>query len=398
MITVTSWFIDQLKAQVATPKRMFTLGGSDYSTRVLDWPNIERSGYEISMSTPRVTLTNADGYFNFFFQTLYSMAASGTQIPAVLKYGFTHPTSGDELIPIFTGQFKGISYSNDKARITCRDNLWQLEKLQVGDGDTNPVSYYNTLANSLTWSVLTSYGMRSNIASTSNPDIDYPSFVEWGTVIQAEALGLSGILRGDKVFDIIHEVQELTDSAIWIDGNGRLKFVRFSEASSIDTLIQVLDTIEIGVDVDDARIVNKQYVSAQYSKDTEFYGITVWSQSSDSMATYGLREGHVKPELLWHTSSQDANTLAYRRIYTRSTPWPRFELTTPGHGFNMDIGDTVRYVNSFFATTSATGYRIMEQAFNMNDGAIKMTLDSAFAFNGFYLDVDNLDAQDRFLL
>ena len=109
MAEVTSWFVDQTKLPASEPKRVFTIGTSDYSIRVKKWPKVKRTINKIEARTLTVNVINTDGELNNFFENTYTLPNC-----CQLKMGFTHPDSGDELISLFTGHLDEVKYKANK--------------------------------------------------------------------------------------------------------------------------------------------------------------------------------------------------------------------------------------------------------------------------------------------
>ncbi|NIP51314.1 MAG: hypothetical protein GWN13_15375, partial [Phycisphaerae bacterium] len=61
------------------------------------------------------------------------------------------------------------------------------------------------------------------------------------------------------------------------------------------------------------------------------------------------------------------------------------------------IGETARFVDSFYNVTSASGWRIVEQQIDLQRCVIDIELDEATVLNAFYLDVSNLDGNEYLL-
>ena len=85
MLSVTSWFVDQLLERGSAPKRVFSIGGSDYSSRVVKWPSITRTSEEIRPIRIAVDLANDDGEFNTYYANAHTINTS-----CQLKIGFEH--------------------------------------------------------------------------------------------------------------------------------------------------------------------------------------------------------------------------------------------------------------------------------------------------------------------
>ena len=88
---------------------------------------------------------------------------------------------------------------------------------------------------------------------------------------------------------------------------------------------------------------------------------------------------------------------AQRSTTILQTPPKRFLIDTGLAPLHMQIGDTVRLVDSFFNVTSASGWAITKQTIDLNAGTVQLEVDEAVVANAFYLDVSDLDGNDLLL-
>jgi len=389
---VTSWFIDQVTAVKNVPLRKFYIGASDYSDRVLKWPTLNRSTRDLKSVNPRMELANQDNGLGLFINSAYSLAQSDTIINATINIGFAHPTSGDEVITVYKGSVQSISFKGEKCTFTLRDKLWRLEETKVGDS-TIPVSFTNIIPSDIAWTICTCYGPLSSVASTSNPDIDYTSWLEWAAAFSQDNVQMSAYYDGVKTKEALQSLVRMTDSGVWVEGDDRLHFARFNEVSSLDTTI-IPDYIEgIEINVDPKRLVTKSWVYGDYDITSDDWGINVYSENTSLSAQFGTLESVMKETSIWATNSTQALQLA-QRLSSQDRPPTQYMLTTPGPGIERYVSETMRFVSSFYAISSADGWRITEKEFNLSTFTVKTTMDTAITWQGFYLDVDSLD-QDR---
>jgi len=388
---VTSWFQQQLETRSSEPKRVFTIGTSDYSERVNRWPKFKRTANEIKSIKIDVPLTNADGHFNMFHEQTYSMVQTCT-----LQIGFTHPTSGDELITIFTGHLKNVKYSKKDCILRLRDRMWDFAQRKVGDSDAH-VDIGSTIPSDIAWTLCTCYGGLSNVASTSNPDIEYDDFLAWAEQFSADSVLMTANYQGMKITKGLTKLAAMTDSAIWIEGDGKLRFKRFSEADSLDITFTHDEYTHLQIDVESLRVVNKQYVGINYAVESDYWQHTILDQNTSSVNTFGAHENILRDESVWYVDSGAAINLAQRKTMLLEHPPKKFELGASLFGLNRQIGETIRLVDSFYNITSASGWRFVEIDFNMDKGQNKFILDEAATIPAFYLDVSNLDGSDRLL-
>src|SRR3990167_5515754 len=132
--SVTSWFIDQTQLKTAAPMRKFTIGGSDYSSRVTRWPSIRRAYSDIRPVNISVDLANEDQALNFFRSEPTTLLTT-----CELHMGYTHATSGDELITLYSGDIDRVLYKKGSVTIQTLDKFKQFTERVIGSSNS-PVS------------------------------------------------------------------------------------------------------------------------------------------------------------------------------------------------------------------------------------------------------------------
>jgi hypothetical protein len=367
------------------------LGGSDYSDRVRSWPKFKRTVEQYLPANPKIQLANEDKEFNDFFSTPLTLAESGNPGREILiDVGFTHPTSGDELIRIYTGRLKSVRFNREKFVISAKDKLADLADLQVGT-DENPVSFTGVIPSDLFWTLTTCYGRLSTTADSSNPDIDYTAFQTWAAVFSANNVTVDAYFNGQSVNQALAQLTGMTDSAVWDDGSGRLEPAQFSVVSTNDSLLNESQVVGLDIDIDTKRMANKPWVWGDYDTGSKQWGLNVFAISSSSVNSYGQRENILSSPNVWYTSSVDAVNIASRRLNTMSEPPRRFKLNTSGPGLEREITESIRLEDDFMGVDSSDSWRIADLEINLESFTVNMTLDSGVSLNPFILDIDLLD-------
>lgn len=391
MTDVSSWFIEQLEKKESEPKRVFTMAGSDHSSRVFKWPAITRDIEEIKPVNINVDLSNVDGTYNSLFEQTYTMVAS-----CHIDAGFTHPTSGDELVRIYTGTVNRASYSGNVCRVHIRDKIYDVSKIKVGSTEEH-VDFPSQIPSDIAWTLCTCYGGLSSVKSDSNIDIDYELFSEWAATFSADSVVATANFQGKRIVEGLKDIVKYTDSFHWVDGNGKLVFQRFTEASSLDFLIGEGEYKNFTLKIDADRIVNKQYVGFNYSVTSEYWQNQTYDSDTTSVNSFKLHENVIENKSIWYTDSNHATNLATRIITRLKTPPKIFELSLPFFGLHREPGNTLRLVNSFYDVTSASGWRVSEYKVNLDDFSIGVRTNEALIANAFYLDTSDLDGDDLLL-
>lgn len=380
--SVTSWFYEQLQSYQSSPKRVLTIGGSDYSQYVLRWPSIRRSWQDVRPVSVTINLGNESQTFNFFKTDKVNMRKT-----CVVKLGFTHPTSGDELLTIYSGTVEKVSWKGGELVVNLLDKMKPFTEKVIGS-TTSAVSYTgsNYLVSDLGWYICTSHGGLSAITSTSNPDIDYASFQDWAAVFSGDSVFMRAKFEGVKVNEALRKLARLVDSGIFIE-NDKVVFKRFGAADVLDVLVDgPRIKSDLGLEVSDSELVNKAWVYADYNADSNSWGINVFSVNTDSVNSYGLRENIDKDETFWYVSSATALNLAQRRTTFKALPYERYSFDTSLVPLHRQIGETVRLVDSFLSVTSASAWRMTEYTLDLDKGISKLTVDNAQILTYFTLD------------
>lgn len=391
--SVTSWFYEQQLSKVTSPLRVFTIGGSDYSSRVMRWPSFNRTAKEIIASRATITLDNADGAMNLFHERLWTFPDTCS-----VKWGYNHVTSGAEYLTLFSGDIKEVEYSDKECKIHLRDRLWSLTEKKCGDSDL-VVTFSHQIPSDIAWTLCTCYGELSTIQSTANPHIDWTSFQGWAAIFSADSVLMSARYDGVKVSEAIRRLADMTDSAIWQDGDGKIYFKQYTEPSSLDFVITRDEQINLQIKIDGLFLVNKAWVYGNYAPDSDYWQINAFAIDTTGVNTYGLHEYIYKDDICWFVNSVSALNLATRKVRQYRYPPKKFIVECPVVGLHRQLGETVRLVEPFYNISSTTGWRFDEIEINVDEGTCKYSMNEAIAGNGFYLDIDELDtALDRFLL
>lgn len=391
MLDVTSWFVVQLEDRSSKPVRQFLLGTSDYSDRVLRWPTLKRTANNLQTVKVTVQLDNADGALNHFYSETYKIVQTG-----YLKAGFAHPDSGTEYATLYTGEAKEVKYKDEKCELRLRDLLHDLGERKVGQSSA-PVVFSEQIPSDIGWTLCTCYGYLSSVQSTSNPDIDYADFQTWAAQFSADTVTIAAYWDGQRVVEALATLCEQTDSAVWIDGAGRLTFRKFIEPDSNDLTITRDHFTDLEIDVETLRLANKAFVEFNYSVSSDYWQNVVVMVDSTSINSFGIHDHLYRNENVWYCGSLHALNYAQRKTTLFGQPPRRFNVETDLYAVRPELGETIRLVDSFFSITSGGGWRLVEQQFNLDTGRVDLELDEATTMNGFYLDISTLDG-DHVLL
>ena len=390
--SVTSWFYTQQLEKRTAPVKKFYIGGSDYSSRVMKWPSFTRTSVDIIASRATIALDNADGILNLFHERLWTFPNTCSA-----KWGYMHPTSGNELLTLFSGDIKEVEYADKECKIHLRDRMWALTEKKVGDSDIT-VTFSYKIPSDIAWTLCTCYGELSSTANSSNTHIDWATFNEWAASFSTDNVQMSARYDGTKVSEALSKIGQMTDSAIWQDGDGKIYFKRYAEPSSLDFVVTRNHMTDLKIKIDGLFLVNKAWVYGNYSAQSNYWMLNCYATETTGVNTYGLHEFIWKDETCWYVNSASALNMAQRKVRVLKFPPKKFIVEVPVIGLHRQLGETVRLVESFYSINSGTGWRFEEVEINMDSGLCKYTMNEAIAGNAFFLDIDSLDVDDKFLL
>lgn len=365
-----------------SPTRIFTIGTSDYSDRVLRWPKITRAANRFKSTKIKVQLANTDGHFNTFYTNNYT-------IPNTC-------TLSCDSYTLYVGFLNDVQYANEKCELTLRDRLSELEVKKVGDSDA-VASFALQIPSDIAWTLCTSYGGLDDTTSISNADIDYTSFLLWAETFSIDSVTCEANYNGQKISETLESLAKMTNSDIWIDRNGRLKFKHKFDVASNDTSLDADHILDLSIRISQDQLINTQYVYGAYSSDNSTWSIKRSAIDQASINSYGLHESILKDESIWYQSSVYAGVIAQKRILQYKNPVTEFTVIAPFTHINTTVSDRVRLVDSFFNITSAQAWRVVEEKIDMDNGKIEFELDGAQSFEPFYLDINNLDGNNYLL-
>lgn len=385
--SVSSWFVDQCALENPPVKRRLLIAGSDYTDYVGRWPSVSRKWNDLRAMSVSIQLSNEDQTFNFF-RTNKTTLRSSIQ----LQIGFTHPTSGDEFITAFAGTSERVSFESGAVNLTVSDKLKQLSERVVGASNSPAVfSSSIMLPSDIAWTLCTCYGGLSSIQSTSNPDINYQSFLDFASVLSFDNVLMGGRFEGQKVAEGLRKIADMTQAAIVLVED-KISFYRFSTANSFVSSLSTDHVKDISLTIDDLDMVNKQWVYGDYRVESKYWPLAVFDTRSASVSSFGLREQVMKDESVWYVTSAAAINMAQRVMSTAGLPYDRVTLSTPLVPLFKQIGEIIAVSDALIGNSS--GYRIMGYNLNLEDGSMKMELDASQLVMPFTLDVSELDGPD----
>lgn len=368
-------------------QRKFTIGSSDYTSRVLKWPTLRTVWNEPQAQSASITLANHDDAMSFLRTTPTTMQTS-----YAVSVGFN-----GELISVFQGRATDLSFAGGAVTIRAVDKLAQLGERLIGS-TAAPVSYTgsNYLLSDVVWDAITSYGGFSSVKSSSNVDVDYAAFLDWADVFSSNGVYVNGQFEGLTVLEVLRKASRMSQSAIFLRED-KLYFKRFTLADSSQVNIGIDNAIsQPTVNYTDSRLLNRYHTFADYDVTSQYWKIDAVAANSASVNSYGLREGKEEDDVLWYVNSSSALDLSQRITITYPMPLAQVNVGVGLPAVTLLVGEM------FTLTDPAVGasgelYRLLDSSFDLD--RLKFTLkgDASQFANGFILDTSSLDGSDLLL-
>lgn len=384
MISTSSSFNYMLDKTATTPTRAFYIGSEDFSDRVMKWPTIEREVNNIKSVSVNLKMSNHDGYFNDLYRTLYR----GYKKTCYLGMGY-----GSETIPLYFGEIYAIRYPKEgECELKLRDKFWGLNQAKVGD-NTTVGSFGDQRPSELVWTLITSYGGFSSVASTSNPDISYSFFNSWSSVYSVTPVRVAARYTGSTVAEAVSEIIELCDAQMWLNNSNQLCFKALENDNSINSSM-VKRVGNISPDIDAIKLTTRTKHSINYST-TSGFGGTVNYQVVANINSWGVHEKLWDSQKCWLTTSESAINLGGRYIFNHGEPIFTIKAEAGFRALRFLMSERTIITNSFYDISSSDIWRIIGAKYRMDDGITELIMEPSIKYSdAFYLDVHYLDGSE----
>ncbi len=300
-----------------------------------------------------------------------------------------------EELPLFTGYVESADPDWDNRTVTLhlRDRLSLLleRKLQtISLGIIYPVwtNYYNStgtvkqdpyIISDIIWNILTIYADFDDTASTANTDIDYASWQDWASHADDGGYDLYDIgvvANGESCADVLMKIAQLTESAFYVGGDGRLKFqiVRTPGAWR-----QYTDEIlKVGWSVAMEYRINAISCAWGYRPDCDRWLSDVSGIAYDDSAVgptdvpYTYSSETEQDRSVFHNTSDSADIYIAAKLARCAAPPREFRITTQALGFVEDVRTDIALQNLYADPYDDIGIQINEITFRPDDWTVDM--------------------------
>lgn len=356
-------FINKLKAQVNNPRVSFQCCGVTGDAYILDPTQISRNR-DITVGFANIRLSNANETWNIF-------ADNEDNVREVAELGLYF--AGDpETMPLFAGTVEKVNYHDADVTLYLRDKMAPMLQNTIETAERPfQVDYDNAMNPAdLAWAVLTDYGDLSDLATTGNPDIDYLSWSNWKTNCSSKSYSLCARFTGHEVRSALSLIAELTNSMIWIAGDGRFHFAPPYGSSECDTFTKSnCHHIDLEVTIED--LCNDLYCFYELLENgtwKNFYR----QYDNTSISKWGRREIIQRGTYVWHNDQYSAQSFVEDYLDLYDTPVQYLYIHSMMHGFLAEIGDE-GVATEPLKNISADDIRIIEiRSINLRDGTVEL--------------------------
>jgi len=302
---------------------------------------------------------------------------------------------GNELlypITLFTGFLENVRYDDKLVSLGLRDRL-SYPLLEKAGSDAEPIGtaeLFSPLPISynpadIVWQLLSKYGA-SSLTDFSNPDIDYSAWKQWQTNLKSLAYQLEVYLKGETVGNVLQKIAEMTHSAIYADGEGKiicnlwLNESQFTPIRNYD-LSNFFDEPELEFSKDDAK--TKIVTGYGYNP-----ALSIWQGTASRggiSPSYGEQTESYLDTLVWHKTLASADGFSQRKLDQIQEPQENIKLNSEFALYFLKIGDGIRVSDSGYSWVNQ-GMKIDSFNFAPVQGTVEIDSHLVSLFNWFILD------------
>lgn len=360
--------------------RQFTFNNSNFSGRVTKYNKVKQSYKDVMGKPFSIEVENASQLMNTIIEDRTLFRREGA-----ITYGYqTHPRSAD-VLTIGTGVLTNTTYRNGKVNLNFRNKLSELAETPVSTNTTSftGVSYIDQEYNpaDIVFDILTSNSFGagfSSIASNNNGDINYDAWVRWKQTFTSESITLRGyITYGTSYLQALRAMAEITDSAIYVEADNRMYFIRnLVGVESFRATVVDSDIISITTKGDAFDMCNQYTTALSFAVADDQVGeanSSVTHTNSISVNSFGIQDRSTSDNIFWYTNSANANNLAQRITFRRRVPEVSLSITTPIKYLQQQLGDLI-YVTANEVGIYEQPYTLIERQVDVERNTITMEL------------------------
>ena len=374
-LSISSFFRSKAQATLVNSViRRFTFNGSDVSARVTEFAELGHDVNDFITGEYVLEVENVSGTFNSLYLNKTQFYKSG-----IFEYGFATEAGSEDMVQLFGGVLTKASMKGSSARLHFRDKLTLLTEKKIGD-DKNHVAYTASNYNpaDLAWYLITSYGGLSTVKSTSNPDVDYPTWESWYNGFAGDSVVVQGYFKGETVAEALEKIARLTDSSIYDEGDNKVDFARWTAVSTAYLTItdsHIIGDVELSVTGNE--LVNHVDVLINYNTSSDTWGGLVTRVNTDSVNSYGEHKETYDDTTVWFVNSAAAINQAERIVFRRKEPNLVARAVTPLCFIDANIGDVI-YMTSRVHSFDQKIMTLTKYSVDVNKNRMVLDIDEGF--------------------
>lgn len=172
---------------------------------------------------------------------------------------------------LLTGTVEDVSYNGATITLSIRDKMAGMLEHRIGSGQ-EPANFYslntwgaiktagyNSNPAQLAWSIMTRWGGLDKTFSTDNIHIDFSSWDAWRLRCVAHNYEVRARFPGTTVQNALLRIGDMTNSFIWVGGEGKFKFTMFEPpyvAGAGDETYDADNSVDIDLDIEKSTVRN----------------------------------------------------------------------------------------------------------------------------------------------
>tara|TARA_Y100000592_G_scaffold62246_1_gene97256 strand:- start:30761 stop:32401 length:1641 start_codon:yes stop_codon:yes gene_type:complete len=346
---LTNFFLaQQQKTNPESIVRQFTFNNSILSSRVTEYSSVTRNYKEVVAGGFSVRLENASKLMNEIIEDRTKFRKDGE-----ISYGYQFNPTHIDFGCVGKGELIEVDYDQAEVNMQFKNKLDNLSEIKVSTDLTSRqgASFVGSVYNpaDLTFDILTSnsYGAQlDNTTSPANADINYNSWLDWKNSLGSESIVVQAFFPVD--LDYVRALQgiaETTDSAIYVESNNKLTFLRkITGAESFSATVNDEDIISITAKGDAFDMANEFTVPISFtvaSNSVTGFRQTITFQNTASVNSFGKISKTTTQNVIWYVDSASALNLAQRIVGRRRRPEVALTVKTPLKYMQQQLGDLI---------------------------------------------------------
>jgi hypothetical protein len=378
----SSFFISKnTSTNPSSTVRKFMFQNSDFTDRVVKFPKVRREYKNVTAQPFTIELENASQLMNELIEDKTKFRQEGN-----VMYGYQATANSVDALCLGGGSLITARYNNSKVQLTFKNRMDILaeKKISLDTTSKTGVTYVGSEYNpaDLTWDILTSNSFSAqfnSVKSYTNAQIHYDSWKRWYDTLDSENITINGFFGADDTYQkALQAIAEVTDSAIYVEADNKIYFVRnLVGVQSYAGTVLNSDIISMSTDGDANDMCNEYIVPTSFTVADNAVSTDPKARlahiNTASVNSFGKVSREVTTKLVWYTNSANANNLAQRVVSRRREPEIAVRVTTPIKYLQQQLGDLI-YITAPEVGLSSEPYTMIGQTLDVENNTMEMKL------------------------